>query len=478
MPHPIEVLKPRSLTSLYHTIGALVSGRLWLKVLVGMGLGAFVGYLLNPETMLVSANLSEIIGSWVALPGRVFLTVVQMIIVPLVFAAVIRGIASNNSIRQLKSTGLKLVFYFLLTTALAAVLGIFLALTIRPGLYVDIGSVGGGAPLAQSIEKEIAGPTGEGMSLQTIPQAIVGILPSNPISDAVEANMLQIVIFSIIVGLALIAMRPEQSKPLLDLMGSLLEVSMTIVRWIMILAPYAVFGLIAQLVIDTGLATFIGIGVFVGTVLLGLSILLIGNLAIAYLFSEWRPLDYLSRIREAMLLAFSTDSSAATMPLSLKTVEEKLHVRPSIAQFVIPLGATVNMNATALFQGLTVIFFVQIYGLDISLGVIAALILTVVGASIGTPATPGAGIIILSVVLRSVGIPIEGIALIIGVDQILSRCRAMLNVTGDLTASVVMERLSTDSTSYAEEMHEAAALEKKREASGEDVILHPAPRAT
>lgn len=472
MVHPIEILHPRNLSHLHERIGALVSGRLWLKVIIGMVLGALVGYLLNPGTELVSAEFAEIAGSWAALPGKIFLTVVQMIVVPLVFASVIRGIAANNSINQLKSTGLKLVLYFLVTTAVAVLIGIVLASVIQPGKYVDISSASATA-VTQEVEEEL--DTEATLGLQQVPQAIVGLLPNNPLSDAVEANMLQIVLFSIIVGLALITMQPAQSKPLLDLLGSVLEVSMTIVRWVMVIAPYAVFGLITQLVIETGFDAFVGIGIFMATVLFGLLILLTLYLVLALAFGGWAPWTFLARTREALLLAFSTDSSAATMPISLKTVEDQLAVRPSIAQFVIPIGATVNMNATALFQGLTTIFFIQAYGIEVSAGVIAVLILTIIGSSIGAPATPGVGIVVLSVVLGSVGIPLEGLALIIGIDQILERFRAMLNVAGDLTASVVMERLSPVREGYEDEIREEGTLDRERAATGSDVILKPNP---
>lgn len=475
MVHPIEILHPRNLSHLYKNVGALVAGRLWLKVIIGMVLGALVGYLLSPGAGLIGKELADTVGSWVALPGRVFLTVVQMIVVPLIFASVIRGIASNNSINQLKSTGLKLVTYFLLTTTVAILIGVSLASVIRPGDYIDLAAPQTAA-VTENVEEELSGEEEVG-GFGNLPSAIVGLLPNNPFSDAVEANMLQIVLFSIIVGLALVTLPPAQSKPLLDLTGSVLEVSMTIVRWIMVIAPYAVFGLIAQLVINTGLETFVGIGVFVGTVMLGLVCLLLFYLVIAFAFGRWKPWTYIANIREAMLLAFSTDSSAATMPVSLKTVQDKLKVRPSIAQFVVPIGATVNMDATALFQGLATIFFVQMYGLDVSIAVLAVLIVTIIGSSIGASATPGVGIVVLSVVLGSVGIPLEGLALIIGVDQILERFRAMLNVTGDLTASVVMERLSPDRAAYKDEMKEDRALEKKRKSTGDDVILKPASKA-
>lgn len=474
MTSPIEILHPRGLKHLAGHVNALVAGRLWLKVVIGMILGIFVGFIVNPSTGVVSSESAETIGKWVALPGRAFLTLVQMIVVPLVFASVIRGIAANNSIGQLKSTGLKLVAYFLITTIIAALIGIALAVFIQPGTYVDPASVGGKS-VATNIEENLGESDAAGININEIPAAIIGILPDNPLSDAVEANMLQVVLFSIVVGLALVTMRPEQSRPLLDLLGSILTVTMTIVRWVMVIAPYAVFGLIAQLVINTGFDAFVGIGVFVATVLLGLALLMAMYMFIAYAFGGWKPWTFMAHVREPQLFAFSTDSSAATIPISLKTVEEKLKVRPSIAQFVVPIGATVNMNATALFQGMTTIFFTQVYGLDLAVGTIAALIVTIIGASIGAPATPGVSIIVLSAVLRSVGIPLEGLALIIGVDQILSRIRGSLNVTGDLTASVVMNRLAPPALpSYSEEVTSERALEEHRERTGEDVVVRPA----
>lgn len=475
MVHPIELLKPRGLKHLANEVQALVAGRLWLKVLVGMFLGVVVGALVNPEAGFFAKDVADIVASWLALPGKFFLTMVQMIVVPLVFASVIRGIAANNSIKQLKSAGIKLLIYFLLTTVVAVLIGVWLAGTIQPGKYVDIASLEQ-AHVAEQVEESVAtSELSDDISLETIPAAVINILPNNPLSDVVEANMLQVVLFAIIIGLALVSMAPKHSKPLLDLTGSIMEVSMTIVRWVMTIAPYAVFGLIAQLVIETGFSAFAGIGVFVGTVLIGLSILMAFYLTLAWMFGGWSPLRFMANIREAQLLAFSTDSSAATMPISLKTVEEKLKVRPSVAQFVIPIGATVNMNATALFQGMSVMFFTQVYGLELSTGALIALIVTIIGSSIGAPATPGVGIVVLAVVLRSAGIPLEGLALIIGVDQVLERFRAMLNVTGDLVGSVVINRLTPklETPTYEEEVAEEHKFEKERQETGEDVIIDP-----
>jgi len=467
---PIEILRPRSLKYLTKNIQDLIKGKLWLKVIIGMVLGIAFGALINPSSNLVDQNLSTIIGNWVVLPGKFFLTMVQMIVVPLVFASVIRGIAANRSVKQLKHTGFKLALYFLITTLIAAVCGILLATVFKPGNYVNLTSNKSSNKVIQNVENNVA--SRQSSDIKDIPTTLIELLPSNPLSDAVEANMLQIVLFSLIVGLALIQMKPSQARPLLDLLGSIMAVSMTIVRWVMILAPFAVFGLIAQVVIETGFEVFLGIGVYVGTIVLGLIILMLFYLAVAFSFGGWNPLTFISRIREAQLLAFSTDSSAATMPLSLKVVEERLKVRPSIAQFVIPLGATVNMNATALFQGLTTVFFTQVYNLELSLGTTIVLILTIIGSSVGAPATPGVGVIVLAVVLSSVGIPLQGLALIIGVDQILSRFRAMLNVTGDLVASVVMNRQARlEQPTYEEEIAAEHELEKHRHTTGEDVVI-------
>jgi Na+/H+-dicarboxylate symporter len=219
---------------------------------------------------------------------------------------------------------------------------------------------------------------------------------------------------------------------------------MTVVRWAMWLAPFAVFGLLAQLTTKIGLNALLGMAVYVGTVLLGLLLLMLGYLVLLFVFARQHPLAFLRSAREVLLLAFSTSSSAAVMPLSIKTVEDKMGVRPSVSQFVIPLGATINMNGTALYQGVAAIFLAQVFGIDISTGGMLLIIVTAVGASIGSPATPGVGIVILALVLDSVGIPTAGIALIMGVDRILDMSRTAINVCGDLTACVLMNRWVSD----------------------------------
>ena len=215
---------------------------------------------------------------------------------------------------------------------------------------------------------------------------------------------------------------------------------MTVVGWAMRMAPIAVFGLMAQLTTKIGLNAILGMGVYVATVLLGLLLLLSLYLLLVYLIARESPLQFLRNTRDVLLLAFSTSSSAAVMPLSIKTVEEKLKVHPSVSQFVIPLGATINMNGTALYQGVATIFLAQIFGVDLGLSALLLVIVTAVGASIGSPGTPGVGIVILAMVLETAGIPTAGIVLIMGVDRILDMSRTAVNVCGDLVAAKLMNR--------------------------------------
>jgi Na+/H+-dicarboxylate symporter len=255
----------------------------------------------------------------------------------------------------------------------------------------------------------------------------------------VQGQMLQIVIFTLIFGIALVMMRREQARPILDLMASLQEVCMTIVKWAMWLAPWAVFGLLAQITAKVGLDALYGMAIYVITVLVGL-LLLFGFYLLLLLLAREQPLRFLWQVREVLLLACSTSSSAAVLPLSIRTAETQLQVPAPIAQFVIPIGATINMTGTALYQGAATMFLAQVFGIDIGISGILVIILLAVGASIGSPATPGVGIIILALVLDSVGVPTAGIALIVGVDRILDMCRTAINVCGDLVTTVILNR--------------------------------------
>lgn len=434
--HALEIIQPQNLKRLSGQLQGLTKGRLWLQILVGMALGVGVGLLLGPSLGLVERETANTIGNWLAVPGKIFLTLIQMIVIPLVFSSVIVGLAASEDMAQLRRLGLRLVFYFLLTTALAITIGIAASSIIKPGEYIESGLV------AEAMETEMpdtAAPA-ETPTIGELPGKIVEVLPRNPLGAMVGKEMLQIVLFALIFGLALVSLAPRQSQPLLDLLASLQEVCMKVVKWAMLIAPLAVFGLLAQITGRIGLDVLLGMGIYVGTVLLGLLAMVGVYSAIVFVVAGIPPWKFLGRVRDVQLLAFSTSSSAAVMPLTIETAEEKLGVRSSIAQFLVPLGTTVNMDGTALYQGAATVFLAQVFGVELSLGALILIVVTTVGASIGSPATPGVGIVILATVLAGVGIPASGIALIIGVDRILDMSRTAVNVTGDLTACTVMDR--------------------------------------
>ncbi len=459
---------PRSLKFLSVKLHDLVEGRLWLKVLIGMVLGIIVGLAFGPSAGFVDSSTAYAVGEWLALPGTIFLAVLQMIVIPLVFASIIRGIASSENIEQLKKTGLTVAAFFIATTVLAIVIGVFLASSIEPGKYVSQTEIEKG--MGQNVE------AGEGTGVEApkwaeIPSILTGILPNNIFNSVIHGEMLQVVIFALIFGIALVNMRTKNSKPLLELLGSLQEVCMMIVKWAMFFAPLAVFGLMARLTSRLGVDALLGMSVYVGVVLLGLASMLAFYLAVIYVFTRKGPLDFLRKVKDVLLLAFSTSSSAAVMPLTIKTAEEKLDVRPSVSQFVVPLGATVNMSGTALYQGVATVFLAQVFGVDLVLTALLFLVAVIVGSSIGTPATPGVGIIVLAMVLGSVGIPVAALALIIGVDRILDMCRTAINVTGDLAACVVMKRFVKVETTAQQQLLAEAEREKQRKLLGEDVLI-------
>ncbi len=433
----VAKINPKPTKRLSVQLFSLVEKQLWLKVLIGMVLGLAVGVVVGPTVGIVRPEMSVLIGNWLALPGQLFLAVIQMIVIPLVFASIIIGLASSENVNQLKKLGVVISIYFIFTTAIAAAMGIGVALISQPGktlasnmqatLSLDVDAVEG-------IESAVP------PSIDELPTVLINILPGNPLSSMVEGQMLQIVIFALIFGIALVSMSPTQSKPLIELLASLQQVCMMIVRWAMWLAPVAVFGLMARLTSQVGVRALIGVSHYVATVIIGLLILLVFYLVLMYVFTRQAPIQFLKATRELLLLAFSTSSSAAVMPLSIKTAEEKLSIRQSISQFVIPLGATVNMNGTALYQAVATIFLAQVYGIDLSLGSMVLIVTMAVGASIGSPATPGVGIVILATILTTVGIPPEGIALILGVDRILDMSRTSINVAGDVVAAKLMNK--------------------------------------
>lgn len=314
-------------------------------------------------------------------------------------------------------------------------------------------------------------------SLATLPSEIGSLLPQNPLAAMVEGQMLQVVLFAVLVGITVLTLKADTAKTILDFLGALQELCMGVVAWAMRLAPFAVFGLIAKQMATTGVEVLLGLGAYAATVIGGMLLLLVLYLVIVWLLGSGKPFRFLARSRDAQLMAFSTDSSAATMPVTIRVAEDELGVRPSISQLVAPLGATVNMGGTALYQGLATVFMAQVYGMELGVGALAAIVVTALGASIGTPATPGVGIVVLAGVLSSAGVPVAGLGLILGLDQILERFRTVLNVTGDLAACTVMDRFIGAGVSKEEELAHVEAVQRQRDDVGEDVILAPSVEA-
>jgi Na+/H+-dicarboxylate symporter len=434
------IFKP--LKNLADQFDKLVSDKLWLKVLIALGLGIILGVLLGPDLGLLSAGTVKIITAWLALPGQVFLAIIQMIVVPLVIASIVMGLAANNNPVAMKKNGLIALMFIIISTALAAAVGILLALNIQPGNYVDATSLidTSVAPVIDTVAKGFP-------DASEFPSKVSALIPKNPLASMASGEMLQVILFSAVLGVALLSIPIQQSKPLFDLLGALQEVSLRIVSWAMLLAPLAVFGLITRLVANLGLNVLTGMAIYMATVVLGLIIVAFFYFIVAKITLKQRLRDFFINVRELLLLAFSTSSSAAVMPLTLQVVEDKLKIKPEISRFLVPLGATINMTGTALYQGVATVFLAQVFNVDLSLTSYLFIVTMSVAASIGSPATPGAGIIILSMVLEGVGIPAAGIALILGVDRILDMCRTSVNVLGDVVTCTTVQYITAKSAS-------------------------------
>ncbi|TXD48653.1 dicarboxylate/amino acid:cation symporter [Polaribacter sp. IC073] len=423
----------RSLNKLSFHLDRLIKGRLWLKVIIGLLLGAAIGIILNPSAGFLSETSSLRIADWLDLPGKIFMRLVQMIMIPLIFTSIITGIVGNTS-ENLKTFGLRLLLYFIFTTTIAITIGLVVTLILKPGQYIF--ELGG---FPNSGKSQII-PDEQTDLIANIPNAISNLIPNNPMESILTGEMLGVVIFTIIIGVAITQLRSETAKPIIRFSEAIQKICMIVVSWAMMLVPYAVFGLMAALLSRTSIEIFLGLGYYMFVVMLGLILLLAFYLILILIITNKNPFKFLKAIREPQLLAFSTASSAAVMPLSMKTADEKLGVSSNISDFIIPVGATINMDGTALFQCITTIFMAQAYGVELSIMSLLLITFTVVAASIGTPAIPGGGVIILASVLQSAGIPIDGLIIIIGIDRILGMFRTAVNVTGDLTACIIFDK--------------------------------------
>jgi Na+/H+-dicarboxylate symporter len=423
----------------------ILSNKLWLYILIGMALGIAAGLALSQDGFnLISETTRNILSPWIALPGVIFIGILKMVIVPLVLCSIILGIATSGSLEHLKQMGLRLIPYFILTTAIAITIGISMASLIKPG---DAISEEFKASVTQSESPQSTPKTLENL---TIPDRIANIIPSNPQQAKLDRNMLQIIVMAIFIGVCVIVLPAQKTQSFREICEFGQMACMTIISWAMMIAPIAVFGLLCDITMKIGFDAIQSTALYVATVIGGLLTMGIVYLLIAYFITGRAPLTMLRDIREPQILAFSTSSSAAVMPISIQAAEEKLRVKPEVSRFVVPLGATVNMDGTALYQSAAAIFLCQVFGIDLTLGETVLLLVTTVGASIGTPAMPGVGIVVLATILAGIGVPLAGIGLILGVDRILDMCRTTINVTGDLTACCVMDRFMRDKANTKE----------------------------
>ncbi len=418
-----------------NSVISTIKNQLWAKVMLGLFLGVVVGVFFGPDFALVERELALTISNWLALPGYLFLAIIKMVVIPLIFSSIICGIAAGDSVDTVKKLGVSVVFYFIFTTTVAVSIGLLFANLLQPGSYLGSELLGlSNQATATSVNQALLDST-------NIPKRLASIIPSNPLSSIASGEMLQVVIFAAALGVALVVMPQNKAKPLVSVNLSLQDACMVIVNWVLKLAPYAVFGLIAQVMVQMGLDALSGMLYYMNTVILGLLAVLLFYLSLVVFVGKRSVLDFLKQIRNAQLIAFSTSSSSATMPVTLKVAEENVKVNPTVSRFVIPLGTTINMDGTALYQAIATVFLAQAFGIDLTATDLLLVLVTAIAASVGTPGTPGVGIVILATILSTVGVPIEGIAIIIGVDRLLDMCRTTINVTGDITAAVVLEKL-------------------------------------
>jgi Na+/H+-dicarboxylate symporter len=412
--------------------------KLHTKITIALVLGVVAGVVAN------AAGLTWLQDALVFLEqfGNAWIDLITMVVIPLVFASLVVGVTSLGDMTRLGRIGGKTVLFYICTTAVAVTIGLVLSNVVAPGSRIDPAAL-------ESLRSQYAAQAQSSMEMaQDTPgiwEVLLGMIPRNPVAAFAEMDMLPIIFFAIFFGAATAALPVETRETVVKFFDGVNEAAMKMVHWIMELAPYAVFALIAAVIAQFGLEVLQSLAVYAVVVVAGL--LLHGFLtypAALRFLARVNPVDFLRRIREVPLIAFSTSSSNATLPVTMETAEEEVGVSNEVSSFVLPLGATINMDGTALYQAVATMFIAQVLVGDISLAAQLGIVLTATLASVGAAGVPSAGIIILIVVLRQAlpaGVdPSAGIALILGVDRILDMCRTAVNVTGDLTASTVIAR--------------------------------------
>ncbi len=392
------------------------------KIAIGFVIGIVLGFVIGPMQQS-SPFISSFLIPLLDLIGKIFLGLLKMLIVPLVFSSIITGAASIGDPKVLGRIGVKTVALYLCTTVVAIFFGLVLGNVIQPGVGLSI-----------------EGAAGEAKAAASAIEVLLGMIPSNPLQALVSASMLQIIIFALFLGISA-TLIGEKGKSFLKFNESLAETMYKMTGIVMMFAPLGIFALIAVTASKYGLAVLAPFAKVIFAVYLGcfLQAVFVYSSLIT-LFVKKSPLWFFGGVKEAMLAAFVTRSSSGVLPISMRNVQENLGVSEKVSSFVLPLGATINMDGTALYQGVCALFVAQAFGIPLSLGAQVGILLTATLASIGTAGVPGAGLIMLSMVLTSAGLPIEGIGLVAGIDAVLDMARTSINVTGDMCVSAVVAR--------------------------------------
>ena len=412
------------------------------KILIGMLSGVTFGFI------MLEVGGADFVASWIKPIGTIFVKLLKLIAVPLILASLIKGISDLKDISKFASIGLKTIIIYVLTTVIAISIGLILVNTLNPGegvsaetidklteTYADNSSVQG--KIAEASRQQASRPL----------DFLVDMVPDNAFS-ALSNNklMLQVIFLSMFLGISLLLVGEKSAKPLKDFFDSLNDVVLKMVDLIMLTAPFAVFALLANVVVSSGDPELLYALLFYsGVVVGGLTLMICFYLVLVAVITKRNPLWFLKQISPAQLLAFSTSSSAATLPVTMERVEEHLGVDKEVSSFVLPVGATINMDGTSLYQAVAAVFIAQALDFDLTFADQLTIVLTALLASIGSAAVPGAGMVMLVIVLESVGFPADklaiGLALIFAVDRPLDMCRTMVNVTGDATVSMIVAKI-------------------------------------
>ena len=396
------------------------------KVLIGMALGIIVGLAINMLHLNPKGSFIDeyIVNGLFFIIGKMFVVALKMLVVPLVLFSLITGVLGIGDIRELGKVGAKSFFLYLLTTAIAIALAITIAASLNIGEGVHMTS----------------NATFTAKEAPALSSVLINIIPSNVIDAMAKGNMLQIIFFAILLGISIL-MVGKKAEPLVELVEIANEIMMKMVTIIMAVAPYAVFALLAKAFANLGLDLLFNLAGYVLVLIAALMIhLFVTLMIILKVFSGKSPIMFLKKAKEMQIFAFSTSSSNATIPVTLRVVTQKLGVDNSVASFTVPFGATINMDGTAIMQGVATVFIANAYGVDLGTAGYLTVILMSVLASIGTAGVPGVGLIMLSMVFTQVGLPVEGIGLILGVDRLLDMIRTAVNVSGDAVVSVIVAK--------------------------------------